>query len=77
MLHNALYGPRLAPLHLLKKLCDYLIEKGNFRQLRFDNLVFVEGVDRATVIVLAYVDNLVFFLSRSAVLEASIYELLD
>lgn len=50
----------------------YLVQQAKFQELRADNVVFIRKSGGASVIILAYVDNLLFFGNTAAALDTAI-----
>lgn len=78
-LHKAFYGLRQAPLQWYVKLCEVMKELG-FEQLSSDRAVFKkfssQNHSELSVIVLVYVDDLIFLARRKEYIDATTKELL-
>lgn len=73
---KVLYGLRQAPLQFFKKLTDYLIQQSKLQLPSSDSAVFVKKIDRALIIILAYVDDFLLFENTALALDTAIPEFL-
>lgn len=73
---KALYGLRQAPLQWFSKLEKVLTLELCYKQLQSDNAVFQKHMNSTTILILAYVDDLVFLSNSRARLQSEIDQFL-
>lgn len=76
-LQAALYGLKQAPLQWFLKLRINLVEKFGYSQLISDGAVFTRGCSISLVVILVYVDDMIFVGPSKKCVQAAISEVLN